>query len=328
MSADGSVTSIPLAGSVPSPGHTIFEAGVFLTDVAVSPSGEFFAVGHHPGEVWLGRDDGKEPRLLPGTDALGSGSVSFSLDSRFVAAGTGFYTPKKIVFRVWAVATAHEVAALSLPDDEFRGGSRFTSDGSLLAGTSKGVVAWDIESGQHEILVEADVDRFFATSDGRRLVVTEEGEGGGLQDPAGSPTFFDLDTRGATVLTSHGLQVRAMALDRHGEIVATGDTNGIIRVGPVTGEGPHLLLGHDGRILQLVIDPLSRWIASVGQDNTVRLWPMPDLSKPPLHTLPREELIAKLKTLTNLRVVRDEESVTGWKLTHDPFPGWETVPTW
>jgi hypothetical protein len=44
--------------------------------------------------------------------------------------------------------------------------------------------------------------------------------------------------------------------------------------------------------------------------------------------LPREELIAKLKTLTNLRVVRDPDSATGWKLTHDPFPGWETVPTW
>ncbi len=69
-------------------------------------------------------------------------------------------------------------------------------------------------------------------------------------------------------------------------------------------------------------------IASCSEDTTVRLWPMPDLSKPPLHTLPREELIAKLETLTNLRVVRDPESATGWKLTHDPFPGWETVPTW
>jgi len=55
---------------------------------------------------------------------------------------------------------------------------------------------------------------------------------------------------------------------------------------------------------------------------------MPDLSKPPLHTLPHDELIAKLKTLTNLRVVRDEESATGWKLEVGPFPGWETVPTW
>ena len=28
-----------------------------------------------------------------------------------------------------------------------------------------------------------------------------------------------------------------------------------------------------------------------------------------------------------LRVVRDEESATGWKLKVGPFPGWETVPT-
>ncbi len=50
---------------------------------------------------------------------------------------------------------------------------------------------------------------------------------------------------------------------------------------------------------------------------------MPDLSKPPLHTLPHDELIAKLKTLTNLRVVRDPESATGWKIEVGPFPGWE-----
>ena len=55
---------------------------------------------------------------------------------------------------------------------------------------------------------------------------------------------------------------------------------------------------------------------------------MPDLSKPPLHTLPRNELIAKLKALTNLRVVRDDLSPTGWKLEVGPFPGWKTVPTW
>ena len=61
---------------------------------------------------------------------------------------------------------------------------------------------------------------------------------------------------------------------------------------------------------------------------TIRLWPMPDLSKPPLHTLPRGELIAKLKTLTNLRVVRDEESSTGWKVEVGPFPGWAEVPEW
>ena len=89
-----------------------------------------------------------------------------------------------------------------------------------------------------------------------------------------------------------------------------------------------MLFGHENAVTALAIDPRSRWIASGSKDTTVRLWPMPDLSKPPLHTLPRDELIAKLKTLTNLRVVRDEESSTGWKVEVGPFPGWETVPEW
>ncbi len=76
------------------------------------------------------------------------------------------------------------------------------------------------------------------------------------------------------------------------------------------------------------LDSLGHSIASAVEDGTVRLWPMSDLSNPPLHTLPHEELIAKLKTLTNLRVVRDEESATGWKLTVGPFPGWESLPEW
>ena len=53
-----------------------------------------------------------------------------------------------------------------------------------------------------------------------------------------------------------------------------------------------------------------------------------DLDKPPLHTLPHDELIAKLHSLTNLRVVRDAESSTGWKVEIGPFPGWAEVPEW
>jgi len=326
-SADSKVTLWPLEGSVPPANHTVFDVGALLSNVAVSPSGDLFAVGGDRGQVWIGKDDGEAPRKLPGTDASGSGWVAFSPDGRFVASITGGYDPKAAVFRVWDVESSTEIAVLSLSDGEFRGGSSFTSEGRLLTGTSKGVVAWDVETGDHEILVEVDVGGFVASNDGRRLLVTEEGEAGFMQDPAGSPIYFDLDNGGATTLATHGLQVRSMALDRNGKVVVTCDTNGIIRVGPVTGEEPHLLLGHDGDAV-LAIDPLGRWIASGGQDKTIRLWPMPDLSKPPLHTLPHDELIAKLKTLTNLRVVRDEESPTGWKLTHDPFPGWETVPTW
>ena len=41
-----------------------------------------------------------------------------------------------------------------------------------------------------------------------------------------------------------------------------------------------------------------------------------------------EELTARLKAMTNLRVIEDPASATGYKLDIGPFPGWKDVPTW
>jgi WD40 repeat protein len=165
------------------------------------------------------------------------------------------------------------------------------------------------------------------SDDGRRIAFVELGEGDYMVDPS-RLLLLDRDSGATTHLASHGGKVWSVALNDSGTIVATGDRDGVVRVGRTDGSEPHLLLGHKGRIWSVDIDPLGRWIATGGQDGTVRIWPMPDLSKPPLHTLPHDELMAKLESLTNLRVVRDEDSPIGWTLTHDPFPGWETVPTW
>jgi hypothetical protein len=100
----------------------------------------------------------------------------------------------------------------------------------------------------------------------------------------------------------------------------------VLQVGPADGTVPHLLV-EDGNGCP-VISPDGRWIAQPWGDDRIRLWPMPDMSQPPLHTLPHDELLAKLRTLTNLRVVEDPESETGWGWALDPFPGWEQVPTW
>ena len=70
--------------------------------------------------------------------------------------------------------------------------------------------------------------------------------------------------------------------------------------------------------------PVDRFDA--GSD--IRLWPMPDLSQPPLHTLPHDALLAKLDSLTNVRVVEDPAASSGYKVELGPFPGWKDVPTW
>jgi hypothetical protein len=53
-----------------------------------------------------------------------------------------------------------------------------------------------------------------------------------------------------------------------------------------------------------------------------------DLSKPPLHALPHDELLAKLQSLTNIRAIRDPKSAAGWSTELGLFPGWKNLPAW
>jgi len=101
----------------------------------------------------------------------------------------------------------------------------------------------------------------------------------------------------------------------------------VIRIGPSSGAVPHILYSDPRRILGLAFSPDGKWVASSG-GTTIRLWPMPDLSKPPVHTLPHDVLLAKLKNLTNLRAVSDPRAASGYRVAIGPFPGWKDNPTW
>ena len=63
-------------------------------------------------------------------------------------------------------------------------------------------------------------------------------------------------------------------------------------------------------------------------DKTIRLWPVPDVTKTPPHKRSHEEFLATLRSWTNLRAVADAKSPTGWKLEPGPFPGWQKPPRW
>ena len=177
-----------------------------------------------------------------------------------------------------------------------------------------------------DTLVDAGSSEVTLSRDGSFLLVQASETGGGSNTRFEQLLLFDLVQGTSHAITTHGTGLGVAQIDPTGRILVTGDADGVVRAGPVSGSEPHLLLGHEYGILSLAISPDGRWIASAS-DDSVRLWPMPDVTKPPLHTLPHDELLAKLKSLTNLRVVRDEDSPNGWTLTHDPFPGWETVPT-
>jgi WD40 repeat protein len=204
-------------------------------------------------------------------------------------------------------------------------------DGRLVTDGYAGLRVWDHQAGTSVRLRpcwQPDPGRgmfLLASPDARTIVRLDSW---GAQQSVSSLSAFDVDSRATREITSHGNAVEAATLDSRGAVLVTGDNNGLVRVGRVTGEEPHLLFGHTGSVRSVAVSPDGRWIASGGEDGTIRLWPMPDLSKPPLHTLPHNELLAKLRSLTNLRAVRDPASDTGWKIEIGPFPGWAAVPTW
>jgi WD40 repeat protein/DNA-binding winged helix-turn-helix (wHTH) protein len=324
---DGTVRLWPLVGRAPPPGRVLLHLTEDqLRRMAISPDGEQLLVASDFSGMWLVSTDGMSRREMGGfrPDAV---AAAFSPDGR-LAAGTslGVSDPTSAVILVWDAATWDEVAVLQGDEPNFGQDLAFTADGHVLSTTESGLRQWDLEAGGSELLYRGRVP-VFAVSDDRRKVVLVDRELGGVT-LAGRAVVVDLASGATLPLASHGDGVHAVALDESGEIAVTGGRDGIVRVGAVAGGPLHLLIGHERRIRFVAVDPRSRWIASCGADATVRLWPMPDLASPPLHTLPRRELLTRLGSLTNVRVVRDPGSATGWKITAAPFPGWQTTPTW
>jgi WD40 repeat protein/DNA-binding winged helix-turn-helix (wHTH) protein len=321
---EGTVRLWPLDGEVPPPGRVLLdESGSAVLALSASPDGTRFLAGCNRG-ARLFSLDGEKPQILTGIRGQIWG-VAFSPDGRLAAAVGGRLESVGNRIRVWDAETGELISSLDpgerLDDDSlaFRGNNR------LLAVAETGLVSLELPSGRSELLLEGSFSKLAADAHGRLVLLAEvDREGGGTRRAA----VFDLETGTTALLASHGESITRVAIDATGTIAVTGDADGVVRVGPITGEEPHLLLGHEHAIYTLAVDPGGRWLASADSDPGFRIWPMPNLSKPPLHTLPRGELIAKLESLTNLRVVRDEGSPTGWKLDNAPFPGWETTPSW
>jgi WD40 repeat protein len=312
----GKVWVWPLTGGTGKP--RVLEPGVGVWALQASPDGRLLAAGSLAG-VHLLPLDGRPPQKLPGFEGM-TMMPAFDREGRRLAAGGGFrHQTTEAVTRVWDLQTG-EVQVLDAGDGKAIASAAFLPDGRLLTGGQGGLRLWEPVTQRSTVLREGDV-RALVSPDGRYAVGVESPRPG---VPSGTAFVYDIRQRRQWNLEAHGDAVTFMAWDPAGTRVVTGSRDGVVRVGPLTGEEPHLLLGHEGAIWGVDVGPGGRWIASSSEDRTVRLWPMPE--GPPFHALPYDELLERLRSLINYRVIADAASPGGYRTTFAPFAGWNRQP--
>jgi WD40 repeat protein len=298
-------------------------------DIDIDPLGEKLLVSGHRGKVFLVPLKEGAPRALEGfsPDSV-VGPLAFGPGGRLAAAAPVRGPKGEKVIRIWDLESGESRVLGPVEDagDLFEGGFYtldFLPDGRLLS-CGDGVGLWDLEHRTMDLLEGKEEVWCDLSANGRHVLYSETYD---RKNALSRLKSMDLMERHSRVLESHG-NAWVVALDPTGTLAVSGGQDGVVRVGPVTGEEPRVLFGHQGSVQDVAVSPDGRWIASAGGDSTIRLWPMPDMDQPPFHTLPYDEILSRLRSVTNVRVVEDETSSTGYRLDLAPFPGWEKVPEW
>jgi WD40 repeat protein len=335
-SAEGRLRLWPLSPAVAPGRRVLIREGTLLPFMAIDPDGRnILVVSAAPGRALLVPLDGGPPLTLQRFSSAWLNLPAISRDGRFGAAGSRM-RPEGNLIELWDLQSG-EVRTLDPRSNGEECGQQpilrsavfdveFTSDGRLLSAGRSGLRLWELGDGTNTLLRPCmggpDTLPFLGGSREDRYLLLERDH----VQRTSLLSFHDLRARESWELTSHGNAVWSVALDPSGQIAVTGGYDGLVRVGGVSDEEPHLLYGHDLEVTSVAVSPDGQWIASASQDGTIRLWPMPEGR--PFHTLPYDEILGRLRSFTNLRVVRDEDATTGYSVEPGPFPGWAAVPEW
>jgi len=323
-SSDGTVRLWSLESGDPS--HVILVENLVFPTLAMDPAGKFAVVTGRSSVFVVPLEGGSSRELEGFSSAAITLRVALDSEGRLVAAAPFRGPVEDKIIRIWDLESEDSwtLGPMESAGDGVQGGFgslAFLPDGRLLSDGVTGLHLWDVESGHLKTLSEAPAAPF--TSCNREFVLRGE-----RSDSGRRLVRFDIERGVSDVLSSHGNEPSFHAFDPSGRLAISTGADGVVRVGPVTGEDPHLIYAHEGLVRSAAVSPNGLWIASGGEDGRIRLWPMPDMSQPPLHALPHEDLLTRLRALTNVRVIEDETSSTGYRLDYAPFPGWETVPEW
>jgi WD40 repeat protein len=249
-------------------------------------------------------------------------SVSFSPDGNSAAAA-GTYG-----IEIWDLKSGKSRTLEQSKEIHFTR-LQYDTDGTLISGDNAGkLYQWDLNSNTMKILKKGTgrwVTGIAMSKGGRYLAVATSAAKTIIELPTSSSELilYDRKSEKSLPITSHGKRVFSVAFDATGSNLITGDVDGVVRVGPISGDAPHQLLGHSGTVKDIVVDPRGRWFASMEFGDTIRLWPIPHGK--PVNSLSYNEFLNYLREQTNVRVVVDKDSPSGYRIQYQPFSGWKSL---
>jgi WD40 repeat protein len=297
-----------------------------IGNFSFDPSGRFMVAGSERGAILISLTDGTSRRLPDEPPGGAFNSVVISPDGKLAAGDR--WGDEESGIRVWDLAS-DSVRVLEQSKGMNIWNLAFSKDGSLFSGDNDGnLMQWNIKDGTSTVIEKSELPSIQGLQpmrDPRFLLALFASSPNASQSWKSSLRLFNLKSHASRSITARGNKVNGLAFDSTGTLLVTSGYDNTIRVGPVSGEDPHMIVTQD-TVFWPRVSPDGRWIAA-SRDTPAKptycLWRTPQGK--PIYTLSHDDFLNRLRSLTNFRVVPDKASVTGYRVDKAPFPGWGKI---